>query len=276
MTRSRSTTAHRCAIRLGVVLMCAVALGMLSSGAASARSGAPFTIRSSLDGKTVLPQRIRWIAYPSGPVSFPGVEFLIDGKVVYANRLAPFAFGSDGKDESSGAVNTGYLVTGWLAPGKHRFTVRATGQGAYRGSSAERTVMARVRPAPAPPAGLAGTWQHELTAFVPPDRNVLFRSITTRPGTFRLSIDRAFIRMSGPVPRKHAKVDYVAGPRTITFRGPIWTGDPDEGAICEPWGPPAGYAWTVEGDTLTLTQARPADTCKQRAGILVGEWTRVG
>mgnify|MGYP006148767051 CR=1 FL=1 len=44
---------------------------------------AAFTIRSSLDGKTTLPHRIAWIAYPSAAVEAPGVEFLIDGKVVF-------------------------------------------------------------------------------------------------------------------------------------------------------------------------------------------------
>lgn len=258
----------------GLVALAAATL--LSSGVATATSQPTFTIRSSLDGKTVLPQRIRWIAYPSGSVNFPGVEFLIDGKVVYANRLAPYAFGSDAKDEATGKVNTGYLVTTWLAPGSHRFTVRAKGSGAYRGLSAERTVVARVRPAPAPPAGLTGTWERELTAPVPPDRNVLFRGLTAPPGTYRIAIGRGYVRMSGPDPRPHTKVDYVAGPRVITFRGPVWTGDPDEDAICEPWGPEAGYSWTVDGDTLTLAPARPADTCKQRAALTTGEWTRVG
>ena len=61
---------------------------VLTAPSAAAEQGATaFTIRSSLDGKTVLPRRIRWIAYPSAPVLFPGAEFLIDGKVVFANRL---------------------------------------------------------------------------------------------------------------------------------------------------------------------------------------------
>jgi hypothetical protein len=50
---------------------------------------------------TALPHRIRWIAYASAPVLFPGIELLIDGKVVFANRLEPYAFADDGRDEAS-------------------------------------------------------------------------------------------------------------------------------------------------------------------------------
>ena len=104
------------------------ACGALAVAGASATSAAPrakpFTIRSTLDGTNVLPHRIAWIAHASAPVLFPGVEFLIDGKLVFANRLEPYAFAADGRDEASGTRKTGYLVTSWLAPGRHRFTVR--------------------------------------------------------------------------------------------------------------------------------------------------------
>jgi hypothetical protein len=275
MTRSCPTKVLSRAAPVGALLVCVAAMATLASGTAAARTGAAFTIRSSLDGKAVLPHRVRWVAHPSGPVSFPGVEFLIDGKLVFANRIPPFAFGDDANDERSGSVKTGFLVTAWLSPGKHRFTVRARGMGANRATTAERTVVARVTRPPAPPAALAGTWQRELTTAVPPDRTVLYRAVTAQPGTYRMAIGRPYIRMSGPAPRKHLNVDYVAGPSTITLGGPVWTGDPDEDGSCEPWGPDAGYAWTVEGDTLTLAPARPADTCKQRAAIVTGEWTRV-
>ena len=47
----------------------AVALG---TKPAEAQPSAAFTIRSSLDGKAVLPHRIRWIAYPSAFVVLSG------------------------------------------------------------------------------------------------------------------------------------------------------------------------------------------------------------
>jgi hypothetical protein len=252
-----------------------LAVVLTASSTAAENVAKSFTIRSSLDGKTVLPQRIRWIAYPSAPVLFPGVEFLIDGKVVVANRLPPYAFGDDGRDEATGNVNTGYLVTSWLAPGKHRFTVRANGTGANRKTTATKTFVARVLAAPARPPQLVGTWQRDLATAVPPDRNMLYRKVTAPPGTYTIAVDRRFIRISGPDPRRHIKIDYVARTETITIRGPVWTGDPNEGGWCEPWGPGTTYSWSVSAGTLALAPSGKADACKQRGAILTGEWTRV-
>ncbi len=124
-------------------------------------------------------------------------------------------------------------------------------------------------------AGAAhGTWERDLATAVPPDRNVLYRGITAQPGTYRIIVDRRFIRISGPDPRGHVKIDYIAGPSKIKIGGPVWTGDPAEGGWCEPWGPEATYAWSVSGGTLMLASASKADTCNQRGAIFTGEWTR--
>jgi hypothetical protein len=256
-------------MRRGVVALAALLVGCGGFAAASAattgeQTAKAFTIGSNLDGRTVLPHRIPWIAHASAPVLFPGVEFLIDGKVVFANRLEPYAFGADGRDEASGTTKTGYLVTSFLAPGKHRFTVRG------------KAIVGRVPAPPAPPAQLAGTWQRQLETAVPPDPNRLYRAVTAQPGTYRLVVDRRYLRLSGPAPRKHLKIDYLAGPRTLVIRCPVWTGDPDEGAACDPWGPEATYAWSVSEGTLTLEPAGKGDECKQRGAITTGEWTRVG
>jgi hypothetical protein len=268
---------RRMAILSSLSLGCAALTGLFAASSAGAEQRTrPFTIRSSLDGRAVLPHRVRWIANPSGPVLFPGVEFLIDGKLVFANRLEPFAFADDGRDEASGTTKTGYLVTTWLAPGPHRFTVRGKAIVAGRRTSAERTVTARVPAPPSPPAQLAGTWQRQLDTAVPPDSGRLYRSVTAEAGTYRIVIDRRYLRVSGPAPRKHLKVDYVAAPRTLTIRGPVWTGDPDEGAGCDPWGPDATYSWSVSEGTLTLEPAGKPDACKQRGGVMTGEWTRIG
>jgi hypothetical protein len=109
---------------LAVLGYAGLAMAPSASSIATEPTATPFTIRSSLDGRAFLPHRIRWIAYASRPVLFPGVEFLIDGKVVFANRLVPYAFADDGRDEASGTRKTGYLVTSWLTPGPHAFTVR--------------------------------------------------------------------------------------------------------------------------------------------------------
>jgi hypothetical protein len=263
-----------------VVALVALLLGCGGFSAASSATSAEqtakaFAIRSSLDNKATLPLRIPWIATASAPVLYPGVEFLIDGKVVFANRLEPYAFGADGRDEASGTTKTGYLVTSWLAPGKHRFTVRGKAIVAGRRTTAEKTFVARVPAAPSPPTQLTGTWQRQLETAVPPDPNRLYRSVTAQPGTYRIVLDRRYLRMSGPAPRKHLKIDFVAGPGTIMIREPVWTGDPDDGAVCDPWGPEATYSWSVSDRTLTLSPASKPDECRQRGAIMTGEWTRV-
>jgi hypothetical protein len=255
---------------VGVLGLAAV----LGASFADARPAADaFTIRSTLDGKKVLPHRIRWIAYPSDPVNYPGVEFLIDRKLVFQNRLAPFAFGADGRDEASETVKTGYLVTSWLKPGKHTFTVRA--ERSPDRARVTRTVVARVLPAPAPPKALAGTWTRTLPEPVPPDRGVLYR--TTAPaGPYRLTIDRRYLRVDGPKspPQSHGKAEYVATAATLRLGGPVWTGDRNEVGLCDPWGPDATYAWSVTGRTLTLEPRGASEACEQRGAIFSGEWTR--
>ena len=279
-----------------------LAVGLVAAGAgslgpsASARpDAAGFTIRSSLDGKTALPHRIQWLAYPSAAVESPGVDFLIDGKIVFRNRLEPYAFGADGRDETTGKVRTGYLVTSWLSPGKHRFTVRAVrGSGAGGRVTASKTVVARVARAPAPPAALAGAWRRSVAQPVPGDRGALYASgrggdyrdrDPAPAGPWRMVIDRRFVQHQAPTGYV-INSDYVATAQTIRFASPVWTtprippasGDntvnPTEWGWCDPWGRETTYTWSVDGDTLTLAPTGGTDACKQRGGILTGEWIR--
>ena len=110
-------------------------------------SGARLTVTSTLDGHSALPHRIHWQAFPSGP-SFDvfEVDFLIDGHQLWVEHNAPYFYGDDGN----------YLVTSFLKPGKHVFTVRAVN---LSGRVATDTVTATVPTAPRPPAALAGTWK---------------------------------------------------------------------------------------------------------------------
>ena len=72
------------------------------------------------------------------------VDFLIDGKLGWVEHVTPYFYGSDAN----------YLVTSFLTPGKHVFTVRAID---VRGHVATDTVTATAPQAPSPPAALAGT-----------------------------------------------------------------------------------------------------------------------
>ena len=281
-------------VALATTLATAVALG--TPPAMARPDVAAFTIRSSLDGKASLPHRIAWIAYPSAAVEAPGVEFLIDGKVVFRNRLEPYAFGADGRDETTGNRRTGYLVTSWLTPGKHAFTVRAM-RASSAGSRvrASKTVVARVVRPPAPPAALVGTWRHSVAEPAPGDRGALYSKgpggdlpgrDPAPAGKWRMVIDARFVQHVAPTGYV-INSDYVAGAQTIKFASPVWTtpraplkpnnghnANPREWGWCDPWGRETTYTWSTEGGKLTLTPIDGKDACRQRGAILAGEWTR--
>lgn len=146
---------------LALVLLAAVA----TASSALAHPAAPFHVTSTLDGKTVLPTRIRWIARSRIPASqVTEVDWLIDGKLRWTESqpvpgdtrtIAAYAYGG-----AAGLSAEGYLVTTWLTPGRHRFTVRVSDT---NGGKAADTVTARVLPAPQPPAALAGAWTRVVT-----------------------------------------------------------------------------------------------------------------
>lgn len=283
---------NKLALAAGLAAVAVVALGASSAGARPDASA--FTIRSSLDGKTTLSHRIAWIAYPSADVEFPGVEFLIDGKVVFRNRLEPYAFGADGRDETTGKRRPGYLVTSWLSPGPHRFTVRAK-RASSAGSRviATKTIVARVARPPSPPAGLAGTWRRSTASPVPGDRGAFYASgrggdyadrDPAPAGKWRMVIDARFVQHVAPTGYV-INSDYAADPQTIRFASPVWTAprvplapgqnaNPREWGWCDPWGRETTYTWSVDGDTLTLAPTGGTDACKQRGEVLAGEWTR--
>jgi hypothetical protein len=73
--------------------------------------GGDFIVTSTLGGKTVPPERIRWLAHPSLPPSeAKEVDFVIDGKLRWIEQRAPYSYEDDGES----------LVTSWLAHNRHR------------------------------------------------------------------------------------------------------------------------------------------------------------
>ena len=111
---------------ISLVILAALALLALVTPAAATPAKKGFKVRTSLDGKTVLPHRIHWLGYPLlARDKIKEVAFLIDGKVRWIEDNPPYSYSEDG----------GYLVTSWLSPGLHRFTVRAT---SYTGAKGVR------------------------------------------------------------------------------------------------------------------------------------------
>jgi hypothetical protein len=259
-----------------LALTCTAALA--SAAAHAGPAAEPLRVTSSLDGKTVLPHRVRWVAVPHlNARAVKKVEFLIDGKVRWVPDELPLAYGG----------GRGYLVTSFLTPGLHRFTVRVK---ALDGRSASDTVRARVIPAPEPPTQLAGTWQHDVPHSVPADRGVsgdaavpggtwtlIFErrwAEAIAPGTFDPVISQTtgfgYILDSDYVPK--ATSFHIAGAVSI---GVLHDEDRRGGWWCNAGGPEADYTWSVNGDTLTLAPVGGTDACNQRGAILTGTWTRV-
>ena len=268
----------RVAIGSAALLASAALLGSQAAGGTSV-----FKLASSLDGHTVLPHRIHWLAYPKvPPTTRVKVEFVIDGgKVLWAERDVPYSYADD----------DGYLVTSWLKPGKHRFTVRATivRQGATivkNGPVVEHTVHARVLPAANPPAMLSGMWQRT------PD----VTGTTLPAGTYKLVFERRWIQDRFPgkfdPATSHANGpgtgkgliqdnDWEPGAETFHVQGAVvWkryrVTDPEGGSWCNYGGPGADYSWSVTEKTLTLAPVGGKDPCAARGRLWSGQWTRAG
>jgi hypothetical protein len=258
------------ALALGAALVCALA--GLSVFAAFAQAGAkPFLVKSSLDKRSVLPHRVRWVAYPSLPPSqVREVDFSIDGGPVrWVEQHAPYSFSDD----------TGYLVTSWLSPGRHQFRVKAI---TSDGRIAIDTVTARVAAPRTVPAGLQGTWERTPAPIATPG---------WPKGTYKLVFDKRWIELIHPgtfdpvksVPTGEGYINYfdwnpgttqfrVQGAVTLKEQGPK---DRVGGWLCGPGGPGADYTWQVSGTTLTLTPVGGSDACGLRGQVLVGEWSKV-
>lgn len=258
--------------------------GLVLGGAHASRhaSSAPPRVTSSIDGASVLPIKSRWRAYVNVPPSeVERVEFLIDGKVRCIEAVdTPYNYGSD--DQQG---HYGWLVTTWLAPGKHRFAVRAR---LAHGKTVSHEVVARVRPTPAPPAGLAGKWRRTVTAE--DVTRVDPKNTSQLPtGTWNLVFDRVGVWELDP--RGSGVVEHATySGRTISIEAGLWMthyfgdrGTPPinrygHRGIGPGWredGPRARYRWTVTGDRLTLTTiTETTGPDLVRRAVWEGVWTR--
>jgi hypothetical protein len=251
-----------------IALLSLVGVIAVTSAVASGNSPA-FKVNSTLDGKRVLPARMRWIAYPKLPASkVSKVDFLVDGKLRWVEHQPPYNYGSD---DLKGHL--GFLVTTWLAPGKHRFAARVTDRSGHKATD---TVSARVLPAPAPPAALAGAWSRPVTAEditksgpQPPPAG-RWKLIFDRVGAWHIDPD------NGGVVNQYAArpglIDVFA-PITMAPKGVNRFGTHGFGCCdCREDGPFGSYNWSVSGNKLTL-KARH-EGCPNRRAIWEGVWTK--
>jgi len=234
--------------------------------ASPAESSARLTVTSTLDGHTALPHRIHWQAFPSAPASdIAKVDFLIDAKLGWVEHVTPYFYGDDGN----------WLVTSFLTPGEHIFTVRVI---TADGHTATDTVRASVTAAPAPPPALRSvTWARQVS---PADVRKATSDQPPPSGRWRLRISPtgwqlhdptgggllfdAGYRSAGNLQMRPA-IDYPPYPKN------------DQGGFCEDTDPV--WAWTYSvgdgGKALTLHPVGH-DPCGDRIAILAGTWARTG
>lgn len=269
--------------RLALALLLVAPLAPIGSASATKPH---FALSSSIDGKTVLPHRLHWIARPSLPGgTVREVDFLIDGRVTWVEKTAPYVYGEDD------ATHVGYLVTSWLSPGRHRFTVRAI---AGDGRRVARVVTARVTARPDLPLGLAGTWQRTVadTSAAPAAESPGNPTDTKTPAgiyTMVIKPSEIQVRFPGAFQRPASDntgagwildSDYAIARTTIRIAGPVTFEPFHDQAEGGPWcfvdGPSGTYEWSISGTALNLTPHGGSDPCGVRGFIWTGQWTRVG
>lgn len=259
----------------------AVTLGLLvsacsSSGSSPAagsgtpnasRSSAPLTVNSTLEGHAVLPHRIHWQALPSVPgADVAEVDFLIDGQVFWVEHNAPYYYGGDDN----------YLVTSFLTPGPHTFTVKVI---TAADQSATQTVTATVPVAPAPPAALTGTWW-TFQSGGPSG------SGSPPAGYWRLVVSSADWRIYDTAGTGDTLDVIYPAPGVLVFQTGMATGHPmfgtqqgAPGALdLNGWcnndpGSPVRYHWSVTAGRLSL-QYVTGQACQGFNGFMTSAWSR--
>jgi hypothetical protein len=264
------TKKRRRAVRSGRSVSVAFVLTVLAAcSSTSAPKSAPssssppqLTVKSTLDGLTALPERIHWQATPSADAT--EVDFLIDSKLGWVEKNAPYFYGDDGN----------WLVTSFLAPGQHTFTVKAMGA---TGGTATDTVTATVTAPAAPPAALAGSWTHVVTAA---DVTKSTSGMPPPTGKWGVTISSLGWKMRDPQNGGGAfDVEYPSAGH-LQMRPTIETPpypNPSNGGFCENTDPLSTWIYSISngGKTLVLHPVGK-DPCGDRVAILEGTWTRVG
>jgi hypothetical protein len=218
---------------------------------------------STLDGLSSLPNRIHWEVTPGIPIAdVAEVDFLIDGKLAWVEYKSPYVYGDDGN----------WLVTSFLTPGEHVFTVLVV---PIAGKSATRSVSATVSTSPAPPSALAGTWARTVTAI---DIKKSTSGMPAPTGVWRLTIAAVGWELLDPQANSGLfDVGYLSAGLEMrpTIEYPPFP-NYNNGGFCANTDPIFDWTFVLGrgGRTLTL-HPEGQDPCGDRIAILEGTWNRV-
>ncbi len=246
----------------------AAALMLMCAACGSSATAVPPTlgVLSSISDGAVLSNALQWTARPVkvARANVARVEFVIDGRVRWTERHAPFAFNGDG----------GELFPWVLGRGAHRLAVRVvTSSGQQATTAAGVTVSVPV----SVPTQLVGTYTRSVSpADVRRTRSLRHEpaDLVLPPGVWRLRIALSgVITFDDPRGAGGSEAFSATPGGTITLGGPAnWLLPKDrQGSFCgvEPIG---AYSWTAHAGMLTLTPRR--DRCADRNSMFAGNWKR--
>lgn len=251
--------------RVVLCLVTAVVGVVLTVASTAAPAATAFKVTSTLDGKKVLPLRIRWKATPHISTSqVKKVEFLIDGHWLWTEHSAPYYYGGNEGNRGN------WLITSFLKPGRHTFTARVFTIG---GPTESDNVQARVIQAPPPPSELAGTWKHHLSSST----CKAARGFCDKNGDHSASIT---ILGWGTPPGDFWDARYESGTRVVFGPWlilPHMSAGARLGGFCNGIDPYHAWTYTIASDDQSF-QVHPigTDSCPDRQNLLEGTWTRVG
>ena len=267
MSRSRPTFAP-------VVAAAAVAMAAMAGCGPRADPAAPTPSAAQvsspiLDGAE-LARPIRWQARVTGlPASdVVAVRFLIDGKLRYLARTAPYVFAGQGN----------LLLPGTLGPGSHIFAVDVTLADGHHLTVAVAAVVSAA--APGVPRQVLGRWNRTVTA-AEVARTQNFRDqpngIPVSPGTWRVSIGADGVaRCTGPAPAHRlsaGQVRFEPGGRLVVGNQIPDFPHASEGEFCGGTVGAGIYHWSLHGNALAIRVVSDQQ-CANRKSFWNGIFTR--
>jgi hypothetical protein len=258
----------RSRLRLAIFAAAVIELLAVAAGArahASVDQPAVWSVTSSIVDGATLAAPTRWSAEPVGPP--PGgldrIEFLIDGKLLWVERHAPFVFNNDGN----------YLYPYVFARGAHQLIARAVSASGERVTTTANVQMTQTPPKI--PRALQATWRHRVSQAVI-DRNRAPGDPPLPGGVLRLKFGGNGLALA--TPPKPVPGGYYAFSATargvLDLGGPVnWlTAQSSYDGICHGDQTLGRYRWKIRHGALMLKVVN--DPCRLRAASLARRWGR--
>jgi hypothetical protein len=261
--------------RLAVLLAAVAVVGLLAAVAGASahapnrgfvtQQAAGWGLTSSIADGATLAAPVRWSAEPVGtpPGGLDRIEFLVDGKLLWVERHAPFDFNNDNN----------YLYPYLFARGPHELIARGVST-----TGEQVTATAHVQMTQAPPKiprALQASWRHLVSQAVI-DRGSSPGDPPLGGGVYRVRLGadgREFASPPKPVVGGYYAFSATAD-GVLDLGGPVnwFTAQSSYEGICHGDQTLGIYRWKIAHRALTLKVVK--DPCRQRAAVMAGRWTR--